>query len=280
MITNLAVPAFNSRHFIVECAGKIDYGSFESRDIPGKMWREMEYSIVKAASSNWLDNRNAVVKEMTTSCVNEDIIITIDVYNPLKIEIRLTDLRLICSIDSSTDSSIKDERKGLVLVPDQQTTLYPGERVPTRLICRPLVQGVLDITGISWKLNGTLCGQKVFTKMASKWSTFPELDIHHGGPIQIQILPPMPRLQVRMDLFSREMYVGEIVKCPIEVSNTGTMSLNNVQIVASPNIFFESAELQNLDNNPGPSNYLFRKFSHENLQINSDDSTVIFCYIR
>eukprot|EP00890_Picochlorum_soloecismus_P000085 jgi/Picsp_1/1077/NSC_04560-R1_trafficking protein particle complex subunit 8-like len=280
ILTNLAVPVFNSCHFIVECAGKIDYGSLESREIPEKIWKEMEFSIVKAASSTWLDNRNAVVKEMTTSCVDEDIIITIDVYNPLKIEIRLSDLRLICSIDSSTDSSTMEDTSRNVIVPEQQITLYPGERAATRLICRPLVQGVLSITGLSWKLNGILCGQKVFTQVASKWSTFTELDIYHGGQIQIQILPPMPRLQIRMDLFPRVMHVGEIVKCPIEVSNTGAMSLNNVQIVASPNIFFESAKLLNLDNNPGSGIYPFRKFSHENLQIDSDDSTVMFCYVR
>lgn len=270
---------FTSSHFIVECAGKIDYGSLESREIPEKIWKDMESSIVKAASSTWLDNRNAAVNEITTSCVDEDIIITLDIYNPLKIEIRLTDLRLICSIDSSKDSSTKEERNRSVLVPDQQITLYPGERVTTQLICRPMVEGVLDITGLSWKLNGTLCGQKDFARVASKWSTFPELDVYHGGPIRIQILPPMPRLQIRMDLLPRVMYGGEIVKCPIEISNTGAMSLNNIQLVASPNIFFESAELKP-DDNPGPGNYLSRRFSYENLQIDSGVSTVMFCYIR
>lgn len=270
---------FTSSHFVVECAGKIDYGSLESREIPEKIWKDMEFSIVKAASSTWLDNRNATVKEITTSCVDEDIIITLEIYNPLKIEIRLTDLRLICSIDSSKDSSAKNDRNPSVLVPDQQITLYPGERAATQLICRPLIEGFLDITGLSWKLNGTLCGQKVFTRVASKWSTSPELDVHHGGPIQIQILPPMPRLQIRMDLLPHEMYVGEIMKCPIEISNTGAMSLNSVQLVASPNIFFESAEL-NPDDNPGPGNYPSKRFSYENLQIDSGDSKVIFCYIR
>eukprot|EP00889_Picochlorum_renovo_P008625 jgi/Picre1/35655/NNA_003116.t1 len=109
-----------------------------SRDIHPRVWKEMEICFPRVPSSKILPKVN---KDASTnsSYAGEDILVALPVYNPLKIDIELDDLELVCSTSDQlqADSSLTCSR--------EYQHLYPGEKTMIYLKCRPLSTGVLKI---------------------------------------------------------------------------------------------------------------------------------------
>lgn len=129
------------------------------------------------------DNDNDAASNAHYSCcVGEDIGIDVEVSNPLKIELAITKLRLVClftappstsqhgSGGGKSDDSNHAQRPSApattATLPyqlrEEKITLYPGEKALIHLRVKPIKTGHLTIHGVAWTLNGVADGKRLF----------------------------------------------------------------------------------------------------------------------
>lgn len=272
----VAIPYFDTCHVQAISSGRSDYANKEAREASENSWKEIEsFLLKKSVSGTWLDGLKPINTKESV-CVGEDVGIEIRVHNPLKIDLQLSDLSLICSVEASIFDNGKAPET-LVHIPEEKMTLYPGEKALVHLRCKPLAVGSLKVEGIKWKLEGGIVGVKMFKYERSKWSIEDESrDESIGGPLLLQILPPMPRLQVSVQGVPENLYSGEIVRCKFLLSNIGSMTLHKIAAVASPLLCFAEGAVQNTENEPN----FFRKFDFMERKIEVNEQVEIFGYLR
>lgn len=234
----LDLPEFDTSHLKVISGGEHDYFDAASRDIHPRVWKEMETCFPRVSSSKVLSKtgKNASIK---SAFAGEDILITLPVYNPLKIDVELDDLELMCSTSDqpNADSSLTCSK--------EYQHLCPGEKTIIQLKCRPLSTGVLKIKGLRWTMGGIPC-EKIFRPNISKWSIEPENRALRGGEIEFEILPPMPRLKIELRSFPEEVNVGEVIETEIEMTNSGAISLHNIAAIASTSTILSQTTLEDM----------------------------------
>ena len=261
---SMGVPVLDTAHTAVLCAGSHDYYDEASRNTPNRVWKDMELDFPRTMS--WSKASKALQKSKPVhgrhksdmpgqgrACVGEDIVIKIPVSNPLKIALELLDVELLCETladDNLDDADNTDDPDTVAKVSTRisqsksRMILGPGEEDVLELTCRARQPGSISIHGVRWNLSGVPCKVE-FAPQVSKWSLDRELRPARGGPIDIDIMPPMPRLHVELNTSTpcpEQMLVGEIVQCKLTLSNIGATDLHNIQCVASRNVFLDNTE--------------------------------------
>jgi len=248
----MGVPSLDTSHTSVICAGSHDYYDDTSRKTSTRVWKDMELDFprTKLVAAHGRDKSG--VPGHGSACVGEDILVKIPVFNPLKIALDIAEIELICEVRGAMGvaNGHAPGARQLADGPTDQLTLSktrmflgPGEEDVLELRCRPETPASVSILGVRWTLGGVPCEAK-FEPRVSKWALEPELRPCRGGPVDIEVMPPMPRLSIA---FSPEacpdrMLVGELVRCELLLSNVGSTDLHHVECVVSSNIFLEGTE--------------------------------------
>lgn len=268
------IPEFDVLHLRLISAGSSEYGNFEAREISLDQWTKMEGFLNGSPSTNWLDSSNKSSISRHTACVGEEIGIDIEVCNPSKINLDVSDLRLICSTDLEEDSSTVDTVQGVTCL-REKVTLYPGERAMVNLKCKPLEIGRLTIQGIAWILQGSVTGKKLLRPEKSKWA-LDDNSKKFGGPITLEVMPPMPRLLVKAVDLPGDLYVGEIVKCKFKVRNIGATPLHNIVAISSPFLYLEGAKFETRDEQKSS----YQKFKLNDVKLDVEEEFDVSGFLR
>ncbi len=249
---HLGAPALDTSHASVICAGSHDYYDDNSRKTSKRVWKDMELDFPRTKSMAAHGRHKSGIPGRGLACVGEDILVKIPIFNPLKIALDMADIELICDVHDAigwADECQPDNDQPSVSTADQLTLsktsmfLGPGEEDVLELRCRPENPASLSILGVRWTLGGVLCEAK-FEPQVSKWALDPELRPSRGGPVEVEIMPPMPRLSIAVspDMRLDRMLVGEVVRCEFTLSNTGSTDLYKIECVVSSNVFLEGTE--------------------------------------
>lgn len=237
----LGVPIFDTSHLSIVSAGNCDYHDLASREISSKIWKDIETFLPKRGSSHSRPGSAMGSKQgRLSSCAGEDIIINIPARNPLKIDLHLSHIDLIYSMNGV--EGIMDD----VSAHSEHLHLYPGETSILSLKCRPVDSGTLKVDGLVWKLANMPC-KKIFVPSVSKWAVDKEMRDPKGGSIEFDILPPMPRLHINMTTLPQDLVVGEIFECVMELSNEGSIGLCNVDAVTTKNVFLTETLVEEMN---------------------------------
>ena len=235
----LDLPVFGFSHLTILSSGNHDYHDAISRECSSKIWKDMESYLSKrgtahSRASSAVGSKNVIL----SSCAGEDITITLPVRNPLKIDLDLSEIKLVCSMKNRNGEGFASSKERL--------HLYPGEVFPLSLTCRPLDPGTLTIDGLSWNVANMPC-QKIFMPMDSKWAIDTDMRQPKGGSIEFEILPPMPRLHITMGALPDELVVGEILECDMEFSNHGAIGLSNIESITTQNVFLADTVVEQMN---------------------------------
>ena len=271
----IGVPVLDTAHAAVLCAGSHDYYDETSRSTSSRVWKDMELDFPRAKALTMHGRHKSGAPGHGTACVGEDIVVKIPVSNPLKVSLEMVDVELLCEM-----SGEQEERAGRDSQEFQETLrsttnmiLGPGEEDVLTLTCQASAPGSVLIHGVRWNLGGVPCMVE-FQPQMSRWSLDPELRPARGGPIDIQIMPPMPRLHVHLSPGTpcpEQMLVGEIARCELTLSNVGSTDLHNVQCVTSRNVYLDGTE---------PCGEAESCRRYENLSIGVGETRTVDMYVR
>ena len=263
----LELPVFGTSHLSIVSSGSHDYHDAGSREVSNKIWKDMESYLPKRGTVHSRASSAAGSKHnIFSSCAGEDITVTIPVRNPLKIELELSEIKLICSMKGKSKNSLSTSIERL--------HLYAGEVFMLSLICRPLDSGTLTIDGLSWNVANMPC-RKIFAPSISKWAIDTKLREPKGGSIEFDILPPMPRLHCTMCTLPEELVVGEIVECEMEFSSEGSIGLCNIESVFSQNVFLADAVIEEM--NDGAE---YSKCRYTDISLGVSEKRTVKAYFR
>ena len=252
---HMGVPVLDTSHAAVICAGSHDYYDDTSRKTSMRVWKDMELDFPRTKSAVSHGRHKSGAPGRGNACVGEDILVKITISNPLKIPLEAKDIELICDMRPHEKAHVPSGERAASDLPDVDTSdllvfstnqmfLGPGEEDVLELKCRAQTPASVSIRGVRWSLGGVPCEAK-FEPQVSKWSLDPDLRPSRGGPIEIDVMPPMPRLHVAISPETPcpdQMLVGELVRCELTLSNIGSTDLQNVECVASNNVFLEGTE--------------------------------------
>lgn len=265
----IGLPVFDTSHISIISAGNHDYYDASSRQTSLKIWKDMEGLFSKKGSAH--SKLGSIVgsqQNVVRSCAGEDILLNIPVFNPLKIELELSKIHLICGTGAEKHN-IDSCHISIGFL-----HLYPGESCVLPLKCRPIDSGSLIIDGLSWKIGEMPC-TKNFMPSVSKWAICNEIREPRGGSIEFQILPPMPRLHINHSTFPEELFVGEIFECNIELSNEGAIGLCNLECVASKDVFLEQGSMEEMN-----EGFDYNRFKFDKISLAVSDKHIIKAYFR
>ena len=265
------LPAFDVEHLNVISAGLHTYHDLAARETPNRVWKEMDLYIPKQGGYHGRNASSFHRLNSVASCAGEDIILEIPVHNPMKIDLELLELEVLCGPISKTET----DDSCSITSSKERLHLYPGESSVVSLKCRPLHTGSLQIYGLKWKLAEVPC-KKIFRPSMSKWSLDSEIRSARGGPIEIQVLPPMPNLQMQIHpAVPRELFVGEVFECEVKLSNVGKMSLRNIVAVTTNDLFFlDAASVQVKDK------VEYQRFNFEGLDLAVTETKMVRLFFR
>jgi len=248
-VVDLSLPVINHRRVGVSSSGQVSYANIEARQAGSEVWGMLESALVPSGgegAANWLDSGSRASLVTSTSethscCVGEDIGVDVELSNPLKIELSVTQLRLSCTFEgagprsgSATDATVASAPLQLR---EERITLHPGERAIVHLRARPLRTGKLHIEGVTWLLNGITSGRKAFalqqrtnTKKGSRnagLSSEQEAgDQTQITGIDVKVMPPMPRLELSVEGLPPTLLAGQVARCVFHLKNAGAMTLH------------------------------------------------------
>jgi len=248
---HMGVPALDTSHASVICAGSHDYFDDDSRKTSTRIWKDMELDFprTKLAAHG---RQKSVVPGRGSACVGEDILVKIPVFNPLKIALDMAEIELICEVHDTRGSADGHQPNadqdaggptGQLKLSKTRMFLGPGEEDVLELRCRPETPASVSILGVRWTLGGVPCEAR-FEPQVSKWTLEPDLRPSRGGPVEVEVMPPMPRLRMAVspEACPDRMLVGEIIRWELTLSNVGTTDLHSIECVISNNVFLEGTE--------------------------------------
>ncbi|KAL7753947.1 hypothetical protein RI367_000880 [Sorochytrium milnesiophthora] len=217
------------------------------------VWREMEEHLEAcmfsaAGDGSLFLSRGSTVKrladlgEMVVGAVGEEAYLSVQVYNPLHIELSINELRALCEFKPSgrpgsplfTPDSM-EEFVDVQSIPELVLQPLTAETVHIKLT--PKVEGRVVVTGLRYFLHGTVPCQRQFMKRGKRLNDTKEQ--RHGiayapdHTLTLVVNSPMPLLDVALHGLPDVLLAGEIVKCSLEVTNKGAKAMTNLRVNVS-----------------------------------------------
>jgi hypothetical protein len=291
VVDNLPVPIVDVEKVGLSFAGQTAFGNLDARSLPDADWKVVEAGLLPAgggeggttASTNWLENGTANNNSSSSTnlaaaaqdskntakrvcCVGEVIGLDIELHNPLKLELPISRLRLMCLFEeeqgvdneqqqqqtttttttttTSTSTTTSSSSLDSFEVKEEKITLRPEEKVTMHLRVVPSRPGTLLIQGVAWILGGPN-GLQVETQRALLIPSPPsppsmkskqqqQQERPPPGGVSFTVLPPAPKLEV-VDFqgLPPTVLVGQMVPCQVTLRNSGSVALENLMMTTS-----------------------------------------------
>ncbi|XP_048577205.1 trafficking protein particle complex subunit 8 isoform X2 [Nematostella vectensis] len=198
--------------------------------------------------------------------VKECVAVEVVFMNPLKIPLNLTNLKLLWTFtpSSGSDQVSNEFTSHEELVQTEVVGAFAisgGETKKARLTLRPQATGQLSITGLRYSLSSVAIGAPVDEDLGpgsepnaavSAVSMLGRLDLRVRGSrlnqtkiektsilygednrLNLQVVPAMPRLQVRFQKFPQRLLCGELVRTTAEFTNLGECSMSRLHLATT-----------------------------------------------
>ncbi len=184
--------------------------------------------------------------------VGEEVLVEVQLRNPLRAELALADLSLICKLrnDEGTvpaSAGFALEQRQISLPPqsggeyhDSSTDIANLSDGPIELRVMPKAEGDLTIEGLQWKLLNELPCQHSFslrgtrlnkTKQQRQGAT-PQYSVDKR--LQLRVCPPMPLLRVTFNAPEPTLLAGEVTQIKLKLTNIGrTANMESVTVAIS-----------------------------------------------
>ena len=123
---------------------------------------------LQGGGATWLDKpREKGGVQRGVCAAGETIGVDVKMTNPLKVEVNVTDTRLVCESEEEVAGQNSSPGQKIVAA-GQSVTLAPKETKIVRLTCTPTTPGRMKILGLAWTLSGVESGYVPFDVRAPR----------------------------------------------------------------------------------------------------------------
>ena len=123
---------------------------------------------LQGGGATWLDKpREKGGVQRGVCAAGETIGVDVAMTNPLKVEVNVTDTRLVCESEEEVAGQNSSPGQKIVAA-GQSVTLAPKETKTVRLTCTPTTPGRMKILGLAWTLSGVESGYVPFDVRAPR----------------------------------------------------------------------------------------------------------------
>ncbi|XP_056646298.1 trafficking protein particle complex subunit 8 [Diorhabda sublineata] len=210
-----------------------------------------------------LYNEISLEKTKPVAVVNEPIQISIKLVNSLQTVLNLTNIHLLWTFqkDKIVTNTCDTENGRYVKTHTTKSLLVEGNsKKEVVLSITPLLQGVVTVTGFSYTLtssNGasgtsSIKGKQLIriTDGNAKNACNNFNDSSTVKPLDIDVVPPAPCLQVTFSEINSDFLADELQKVLINFQNTGSVPLKNIYMASStPHLLCNCEFIQQVDEN-------------------------------
>ena len=173
----------------------------------------------------WLDRPREKGGVQRNVCVlGEPIGVDVRVRNPLKVEVSVTNARLVCELEESEGESGGTDGVSAASTPAITVALSPKETKTVRLVCVPSAPGKMRIVGVAWTLARVDDGYAAFdvraprTRRAAQTQEWVR-DVPREKRLAFTVVDAMPKIVVAVHGVPRRCPRGASVRCALRVSN-------------------------------------------------------------
>jgi len=173
----------------------------------------------------WLDKPREKGGVQRNVCVlGEPIGVDVRMRNPLKVEVSVTNARLVCE---SEESEGDEGDESSVSTPAMTVALSPKETKTVRLVCVPTKPGKMRIVGVAWTLADVVRGYAAFDVRAPRTRRAAQTrewvrDVPREKRLAFTVVDGMPKIVISIHGVPRRCPRGASVPCRLRVSNEST----------------------------------------------------------
>ena len=172
----------------------------------------------------WLDKpREKGGVQRNVCALGEPIGVDVRMRNPLKVEVSLTNARLVCELEESDQGESGGVSDG-VSTPAITVALSPKETKTVRLVCVTKTPGKMRIVGVAWTLANVDDGYAAFdvraprTRRAAQTQEWVR-DVPREKRLAFTVAHAMPKIVVTIHGVPRRCPRGASVRCTLRVGN-------------------------------------------------------------
>ncbi|KAK0178253.1 hypothetical protein PV328_002222 [Microctonus aethiopoides] len=252
-------PLFQSTSENYTYASNVNFDDSDDND--SNRWYKLEEIIVAEAqgSASMIFKPNVILYSKITNnisrpnaVVNEPIHLSVELYNPLRIPLPLSKIKLIWEFTKDNETlnnelSMKNSLSEFNCVNDvtvDSVILQPMSRQRVILSCTPTQIGDLRILGISYSLSNpnslitdqsiVIHGKRLFEIRGPKLkNTKEKRDINiyaNDCRLDINVVDKAPYMQITFSKISPDMLCGEMQKIQVTLKNIGGAPLKNIHV--------------------------------------------------
>ncbi|RKP26919.1 ER-golgi trafficking TRAPP I complex 85 kDa subunit-domain-containing protein, partial [Syncephalis pseudoplumigaleata] len=220
-------------------------------------WQAMEAAFSTEASPTMMPLGD---QRRPTCAVGESVVVHLEMYNPMRVMLKLSNIALECVHEENTDTdgttasqyNAHELRKPtddpnsissmitleyFQLENIWEANLQPRERKKMTLKLIPKREGVIQIIGLRYTLDEVVHGYKKFGKRGRRLnSTKAERTQQLYAPdtsLNLLVTPPMPLLDITVKHFPANMLSGEVVQATLIITNGGERDLKHLRVASS-----------------------------------------------
>ena len=204
--------------------------------------------------------------------VGEEVLVEVQLRNPLRAELTLGDLSLVCklsneegNIPAATGFAVEKRQIGLPPQSDGEfhdtsTEIANLTDGPVELRVMPKAEGNLTIEGLEWKLLNelpchhkfTLRGSRLNKTKKHRQSATPEYSVDKR--LELRVCPPMPLLRATFSVAEPSLLAGEVTQIKLKLTNIGrTANMESVTVgISHPAFCFISDGVNDRPSEPPP----------------------------
>ncbi|GMH36041.1 hypothetical protein BSKO_03909 [Bryopsis sp. KO-2023] len=229
----LDIPVVDTDKVFVEVDDHFVVGSNEAHEAGEQVWGDLEDSFKDPLGSSvtGMGSMSSLPPENHGLAVcGEDIRVLCQFQNPLKVAIKLDEVKLLYEYEWSEGATGANP----VTVAQEKFTLRGEETLVIRLALAVNSPGRLKILGVSWTLNETIPGEKRFAPASHDTANrLPMNAKAHSPCLCYVVISPVPRLEAVSAEVPDDMWEGEVWDGSWELKNNSSVSLRNVQVAVS-----------------------------------------------
>mmetsp|Transcript_33114 Transcript_33114/g.100146 ORF Transcript_33114/g.100146 Transcript_33114/m.100146 type:complete len:1262 (+) Transcript_33114:123-3908(+) len=217
--------------FIVDNKMELQLGGTTGR-VTNAAWRAMEGPLLIAArpkrqrvSSMSTFSKNTKVDTNPIAVASETFVLSVTLYNPLRVTIDLRDVQLIGTIKGGGE----DDATPLAAKSEPSVKIGAKTSKVVHLSATPSIQGQVELSGIQFSLSGTVFGCRKFEGKGPRLNRTKEhrLEVMYGPDYRLLplVIPPMPRIEGSIIGIGESLLVGEVITASLNLVNTSEATL-------------------------------------------------------
>ncbi|KAI7725801.1 hypothetical protein M8C21_013972 [Ambrosia artemisiifolia] len=259
-ISRLQLPIVNISSLSIVSEDHRTYGSPAAVSVKESVWQSLEEELVPSlsnAKTTWLDLQSKLLptklKQSNVCVAGEALKVEISFRNPLQLSIPIYNVTLMCEYsenetppDANSSSSVNqgdedgkvatgresNSDTSLFTLSEVDITLAGGEMTVAQLSVIPRKEGLLRITGVSWKLSDSMTGFYTFdpdliTKRMSKQKRKAKQKTNR---LEFLVIKSLPRLEGAINNLPSTVYAGNLHRLSLELRNSSEIPVKDTSI--------------------------------------------------